>query len=249
MASEYLKWKYRDVKPDPPPRERTPKEKFINWWYYNWGIVAICAIVVGVLASIIWDVLGIGKTKPDYIVAIVGQYSLPDDTVNALSEQLGTLGVDGNGDGKVYVEVRQYPTGPRDEDGNLQPNEMNYADNVKMIADINDGESYFFLVQEPEYFQLGYEILAKPDGSRPEDGDTDITGCVAKWTDCPVLAGLDLGEFHVSEAGLEASGVNQDLLKDYYVGRRAFVDGVKHNADLEACDALWAVLMEGAKFV
>ena len=34
MASEYLKWKYRDVKPDEPIR-LTRKEKALNWWHYH----------------------------------------------------------------------------------------------------------------------------------------------------------------------------------------------------------------------
>lgn len=37
MASEYLKWKYRDVKPDEPPKPLTRKEKLANWFYYYIG--------------------------------------------------------------------------------------------------------------------------------------------------------------------------------------------------------------------
>lgn len=37
MASEYLKWKYRDVKPDQTV-ELTPRQKRANWWYYHNGM-------------------------------------------------------------------------------------------------------------------------------------------------------------------------------------------------------------------
>ncbi len=33
MASEYLKWKYRDVKPDEPPPPMTRKQRLANWFY------------------------------------------------------------------------------------------------------------------------------------------------------------------------------------------------------------------------
>ena len=44
MASEYLKKKYQDVKPDAPV-ELTPAEKRRNWWYYNkWYVCAAAAL-------------------------------------------------------------------------------------------------------------------------------------------------------------------------------------------------------------
>ena len=46
MASEYLKYLNRDVKPEGPPPELTPKEKRRNWWYYHWKIVAVVCIIV-----------------------------------------------------------------------------------------------------------------------------------------------------------------------------------------------------------
>ena len=40
MASEYLKWKYRDIKPDQPV-EHTKKQKAANWWHYHrWWLLA-----------------------------------------------------------------------------------------------------------------------------------------------------------------------------------------------------------------
>ena len=42
MASEYLKWKYRDVKPDEPSPELTGKEKLANWFHYSCGAGRLC---------------------------------------------------------------------------------------------------------------------------------------------------------------------------------------------------------------
>ncbi len=35
----------------------------------------------------------------------------------------------------------------------------NYASNVKVMADLESNESYFFLLEDPEEFQTGYEVL------------------------------------------------------------------------------------------
>jgi hypothetical protein len=58
MASEYLQWKYRDVKPEEKP-EYSPKEKRRNWLHYHkWWIllgvlllIAAADILRGVLVS------------------------------------------------------------------------------------------------------------------------------------------------------------------------------------------------------
>lgn len=33
--SEYLNWKFRDVKPDGPAPALTPRQKLANWWHYS----------------------------------------------------------------------------------------------------------------------------------------------------------------------------------------------------------------------
>ena len=49
MASEYLKKKYKDVKPD-VKRELTPAEKRKNWWHYHkWHVAA--AVVLTLIAE------------------------------------------------------------------------------------------------------------------------------------------------------------------------------------------------------
>ena len=47
MASEYLKWKYRDVGPEQAV-ELTPRQKRANWWYYHkWYVL----LGLGLLAA------------------------------------------------------------------------------------------------------------------------------------------------------------------------------------------------------
>ena len=46
MASQYLKWKYRDVKPDAPV-ELTEAQRRANWWHYNkWYVLGACLLLL-----------------------------------------------------------------------------------------------------------------------------------------------------------------------------------------------------------
>ena len=67
---------------------------------------------------------------------------------------------------------------------------------------------------------------------------------VYRWTDCPVLAGLDLGDY-TSDAVQSASGSSQELLSHYYIGIRGAWN--KDSADLlEGGEDLWNALTAGA---
>ncbi len=246
MASEYLKWKYRDVKPDGPPRERTKKEKLANWFHYNKGWIVVWAVLLVCLGSMVWSALG-GKVRPDHIFAYVGERALPQDCIAALERELAALGQDVNGDGKTVVEVRQYPSGGDGADPG-EAMQYAYAYSAKLMADLNEGESYFFLLEDPEGFQKGYQILAGPDGQLSPEGDDSAEGKAALWAGCPVLAGLDLGGYQ-ADALSDGTiiGDCQELLSGLYLARRGFYyekQAAKHEADGE----LWAILTKGAIF-
>ena len=108
MASEYLKYLNRDVKPEGPPPELTPKEKRRNWWYYHWKRVAVVCIIVLAGVSMLLHNLGITEPIPDYQIAYVGSTRLPDETVEALTDFFQERGEDASGDGKVTVILTQY---------------------------------------------------------------------------------------------------------------------------------------------
>ena len=245
MASEYLKWKYRDVKPDEPPPELTGKEKLANWFHYHKWWIVVWAFLLLSVGSILWSALGIGKVRPDYVFAYVGDTALPDGCAAALEDALAALGQDVNGDGRVVVELRQYVS-----NANLDSSEdtlmYGYAADVTLIADITNGDSYFFLMEDPEGFQKAWQILAGPDGSMPEDGDRSIGGKAFRWSGCPVLAGLELGGYEAKYPDQSViTGDNQELLSGLYLGRRGFYDE-KQAAKQGTNEALWEILTEGA---
>lgn len=242
MASEYLKWKYRDVPPD-TPSPLTGKEKRRNWWHYHKWHVVIGALLLAIAVDIGKDALGIGKLAPDYQAAYVGSSFLPEDTVAALEASLAALGEDCNGDGQVVVRLHQYVEADAAQD--VDNAYYTYASEVTLLADLEDCDSYFFLLEEPDGFQADYQVLSLLDGSLPEGTAKDAAGCCLRWTDCPALRGLPLGGYSYEVAGQAVHGDSQELLSRLYLARRGFW-GDRTADNMEGCDALWNTLTKGA---
>ncbi len=223
-------------------REYTRREKFANWFYYNKWWLLVGAIVLYVLGSMLWNALGIGVTQPDYSVAYVGKARLPEECVAALEEALAAYGEDVNGDGVVRVEITQHVT---TTDADVDTMVYGYASEITVLADITEGKSYFFLVDDPDGFQANFQILATLDGEMPEDSDYSGMDKVYAWGDCPVLAGLELGEYTDAYLDQTESGSCQALLSSLYLGRRFYYDP-EMAAQQDANQQMWARLTEGA---
>lgn len=236
MASEYWKWKFKDVQPE-EKRELTPEEKRRNWWHYHKWHIAAGAVLIAIPCSIAWSALR--QIKPDYQIAYVGENALPGDTVTALETELAALGEDLDGDGRVVVRLAQYASSSRAEAGAAA------AAEVRLMADIMERESYFFLLEDPEQFQKAYRSLCRLDGTLPAEGDYSAEGTYLAWDDCPVLADLELGGFSYPLMGGTASGSSSELLSRLYIARRGFwtEESVPHP---EGCEALWEKITEGA---
>lgn len=154
MASEYLKRKPRDIQPE-KMAVMTKQQRHRNWWHYHKWYVLTAAVAVLIAADWAWNVLS--QVHPDYQVAYVGSVPLSEGDRASWEVQLAALGTDCNGDGKVVVQLNQYLT---TQDGPTSEQAMyNYAANVKLLADLDARESYFFLLEAPEKFQADYEIL------------------------------------------------------------------------------------------
>lgn len=236
MASEYLKWKYRDVKPDEPVT-LTSAEKRKNWWHYHKWHVFLGIVLLVSLASIGWHAMGFGETLPDYRIAYVGTNPLPDDTVSAIENVFASLGEDLNGDKKVSVLLTQYAGG---EDA-----EAVYAANMSLMGDLLECQSYFFLLEDPERFQEEYHSLCRLDGSLPADYDNSINETCLAWNQCPVLTAKDLGAYSYSLLGETFTGDNNSLIEPLFLGRRGFWTE-KTTEYPEGCEALWKRITEGA---
>ena len=190
----------RDIDPaDLAPRaekQYTRKERWANWWNYNLKWVLLIGIVAAFVA---YSFIGqyFFTTKPDYNVAVVAPYYLPDDTVTALQEQLARYGEDLNGDGKTVVTLNVYTLDYSAGDTQTESDAyLTMAGTTKLATDVAGSLSSVFLLYDPAGFQESTGSLQYLDGTLPEAGsDSDWWNMVYRWTDCPVLAGLDLGEY------------------------------------------------------
>ena len=226
-----LNIKPEDLKPD-EPRQLTRKEKLANWWYYHRLHVGIGAAVLVILIWLAADMLN--RTLPDYQI------------VTELGDALSAFGLDLNGDGQALVQVSGYQLslGGEEETGASASSSSTVTTTVDaytqmagfttLSGDVTTRTSLIFLTDDPEAFQSSFELLATADGSLPEEG-AGLEGVeLFAFSDCPVLASLDLSE--------EARA----YLDDFYIARRGFAEGQTLAEYPEENQALYEVLTAGA---
>ena len=240
-----------DLKPD-EPIEYTKKQKAANWWHYNWKIVAVVAVLVVIAGHYVWK--AITTVHPDEQIALVSAQPLPTELQTALEQALGGVMKDSNGDGQVLAQIRSYQVSLEQPDtsgsaaqdvGDAMTDMTNgyrqMAQSTVLTADLASGDAYIFLVDEPEAFQNAYGVLAREDGSMPDE-DNLLDGVEwYNWSDCPVLASLDLGEY-TTIVGEVVTG--QEYMSRFVVGHRSNTGDEEGN--LDAADALFDTLTAGA---
>lgn len=194
-----------------------------NWWYYHKWYV-ICGLLLFLLA--VWwigSALGLFQKSPDLQIAYVGETALSEDTAAAVEKAFSGFAGDYNKDGQIIVQINQYVSG-RPDDNIPEAAEYRQAAELKLIADINDCESYFFLLEKPEDFQRQYQILSNEDGSCPDSSDISIDNKALLWSSFSSLSEID-----------------PDALSSFYLGRRCFYDE-KETDNAKDCAALWNTL-------
>jgi len=217
----------------------TASQKAKNWWHYRKWYVIVGVVLLLITGSLIVNALGLFKSDPDLEIAYVGETALPQDTLSALQELFTSLSDDYNDDGKIIVQINQYICHGQAPDAETAY--YQYASEIALIGDISDCESYFFLLDNPQYFQREYQILALPDASCPGQADYSTEDKVIRWADCPLLSEADMGSYTETIAGKTFTGSNQELLRNLYLGRRCFYTD-KTTENLEECSALWDML-------
>lgn len=211
-----------------------------NWWYYHKWYVICGVLLCFIVLHLTGNALGWFSKSPDLQIAYIGEASLPEETVDAVEKAFSSLAGDYNSDGEVLVQVNQYVSGSF-EDTDAEAAQYRQAAEIGIIADINDCESYFFLLDNPEDFQKQYQILAMPDGSCPDSTDFSADHKVIQWSSVKSLSEMELGDYTASLLGQENTGSNQELLSELYLGRRCFYTDKKSD-HTEECDALWNTL-------
>lgn len=214
-----------------------------NWWYYYKWYVVCGVLLLCISIDLIGNAFGWFKKSPDIQIAYVGETRLPEETSAALEEVFASLAEDYNHDGEILVQINQFISGDPD---NTDPDAASYrqASMITLMGDINDCESYFFLMENPDDIQKEFQVLAMPDGSCPGDTDFSAEGKVFQWKSCKLLSEKNLGTYTTILFGQEKSGSNQDLLADLYLGRRCFYNK-RYSDYADECSQLWDILQRG----
>ena len=171
-------------------RTETPEDKRKNWWYYHKGHLLAALILCAVLGSLLYSILG--KTKPDYTVAVMTSYSMPENGRTELKRVLEQYADDRNGDGQVYVDVTCYvfsTTMPSTTDAMQQQQ----AAVARFAGDVISNESMIYIHNEEafEYMKSDFSgFFQYADGS-PMPGDaTDFENAMLPWDEVSALSGF-----------------------------------------------------------
>ena len=193
------------------------KRSRANWWYYNWGIVAVAAMVIVGVAYVAHGLLT--TADPDYTVAVVTAEALPDKAVQRLQTALADYAEDANGDGAVIVQVNNYTWSA---DAALTDMNGQMAGATQMNTDLANGESKIWILDDPEGFEQAYGALREKLG---ENWKTQLI----LWSQQSTLSNLDLGSYNTAADGSQTVDV-QRRFAGYSV------------AVFDASDALWQAL-------
>ena len=208
----------RPAAPDKPLTAQEQKKRSrANWWYYNWGIVAVAAMVIVGVAYVAHGLLT--TVDPDYTVAVVTAEALPDEAVQRLQTALADYAEDANGDGTVVVQVNNYTWST---DAALTDMNGQMAGATQMNTDLANGESKIWILDDPEGFEQAYGALSEKLGA---EWQTKLI----PWRSQPALSGLELGSYNTAADGSQTVDI-QRRFAGYSV------------AVFDASDALWQAL-------
>lgn len=223
MASEYLKWKYRNVRPE-EKRELTAKEKRRNWWHYHWRPLLLVLAAAVILGRIAYDQFT--RVKPDCSVALVTRCQPTGRELSSLQAELERWSPDSNGDGTVLVEVNAIQIDYDSTDMSPEALKVMEANIDKLNFDFYTRQSGIVLLEDPASFQANHQALAFLDGSTPPEGSVDWESMVRPWTDW---------------AGSGAVERESGLPERLWFGRR-ITTSEKDEAAFVGANALWDAL-------
>ena len=208
-------------RPAAPEKSLTAQEQKkrsrANWWYYNWGIVAVAAMVLVGVAYVAHGLLT--TVDPDYTVAVVTAEALPDEAVQHLQTALADYAEDANGDGAVVVQVNNYTWSAN---AALTEQNQQMAGATQMNTDLSSGESKIWILDDPDGFEQAYGALSEKLGA---DWQTKLI----PWSSQPALSGLELGSYNTAADGSQTVDV-QSRFAGYSI------------AVFDAADGLWKAL-------
>ena len=171
-------------------RAETPAEKRKNWWYYHKGQLIALLLLAALVGSLLYSIFG--KTKPDYTVAVMTSYTMPENGRQELERILEEYADDRNGDGQVVVGVTCYvfsTTIPSTSDA-LQQQQASVA---RFAGDILANESMIYIHNEEafEFMKADFSgFFQYTDGSTMPADATDFENVMLPWDKFQALSGF-----------------------------------------------------------
>lgn len=169
-------------------RAETPADKRKNWWYYHKSHVVAGLLVFAFFAAVLYSVLS--KTKPDYTVAVMTSYTMPENGQNELERLFEQYADDRNGDGKVAVDVVCYVFSsamPSTSDA-LQQQQAAVA---RFAGDILSNESMIFLHNKEAFDFMKADFggfFQYTDGSPMPADAADFENVMTPWSEIQALS-------------------------------------------------------------
>lgn len=164
----------------------TAKQKRQNWWYYNKMLLIILLVAALIVGSIIYSV--VTQVAPDYTIALMTSYTMPDDGLSQLENCISEYADDRNGDGQVKVTVVNYVFSSTGSDY-----EQQQASLVKFTADASLNECMIYLHDEAAFDSMKNNFEGffqyNEGGSMPETA-TDYENAMVPWGDFKAFAGF-----------------------------------------------------------
>lgn len=204
------------------------RRKLQNWFYYYKWYVVIGLVLLLFFLQWAGNFLGILEKKPDVQAALILHTPVSAEAVSVLEDSLAQYAGDYNHDGRVKVTVHTYLAA--EDTASAETIESASASEISLVGDINDCESYLFIMDQPETVQLAWQILADADGGCPAPTDYSVEGKVVPVRNLPLdLSGIEDEEERV-------------YFEDLWLGRRCFYTEktCRYPEDLSA---LWDVLV------
>ena len=198
-------------------RAETPTEKRKNWWYYNKGKLIAAILLVAVIGSLLYSILG--KTKPDYTVAVMTPYTMPENGRTELERVLSQYADDRNGDGQAVVYVTCYvfsTTTPSTADA-LQQQQAALA---RFAGDILANESMIYIhnAEAFEFMKADFSgFFQYTDGSPMPEDATDFQNAMLPWSEFKALS--DFVPVTSEEDAFDSEGLLQ-LYEDFRLSFR-----------------------------
>lgn len=171
-------------------RAETPEEKRKNWWYYHKGKVIALLLLAALAGSLLYSIFG--RTKPDYTVAVMTSYTMPENGRQELERILAEYADDRNGDGQVVVNTACYvfsTTIPSTSDA-LQQQQAAVA---RFAGDILANESMIYIHNKEafEFMKADFGgFFQYTDGSSMPEDAGDFENAMLPWSEFQALSGF-----------------------------------------------------------